>query len=392
MAVFIKEVWVSRYSISKHLKLIPLNIPHVPKASTQYVLESLRSRHQQGDGPFTVRASKSISELVGGGHVLLTPSCTHALEMASILADIGPGDEVILPSYTFTSAAVAVTKFGGTPVFVDIDSETKGIDAYQVRAAITPRTKAISWVNYAGVAPDIENLKLLAKEFDLLLIEDNAHGLGGTYNGNKLGSFGDFATQSFHATKNIQCGEGGALVINNPKYIERAEIIREKGTDRTRFIRGEINKYQWVDKGSSYLLADSLAAILLGQLENFEEIQKERQFIFDTYVNGLAGWGRENGFDLPFIYPGESHTAHMFYLIADKPEKRESLIDKLHNSGIQALFHYQSLAHSKEGARFAGDLSNYRNSQRMTNQLVRLPIFFQLGLENAEKIVKSVIS
>ena len=218
--------------------MIPFNVPYVPEASKRYVLEALESNHQQGDGPFTAKASKMVSDLVGGGHVLLTPSCTHALEMASMLANIGPGDEVILPSYTFTSAATAITKFGATPVFVDIEMETKGIDVNQVRDAITPRTRAISWVNYAGVPPDIEGLQSLAKEFNLLLIEDNAHGLGGSYKGKPLGSFGDFATQSFHATKNIQCGEGGALVINNPKYIERAEIIREKGTDRSRFVRG----------------------------------------------------------------------------------------------------------------------------------------------------------
>jgi dTDP-4-amino-4,6-dideoxygalactose transaminase len=257
--------------------LIPFNVPYVPEISKQYVLEALESNHQQGDGPFTEQASKIVSNLVGGGHVLLTPSCTHALEMASMLANFGPGDEVILPAYTFTSAATAVTKFGATPVFVDIERVTKGIDVNQVRESITPRTKAISWVNYAGVAPDIDELQRLAKEFDLLLVEDNAHGLGGSYKGKPLGSFGDFATQSFHATKNIQCGEGGAIVINNPKFIERAEIIREKGTDRSKFIRGEVQKYQWVDQGSSYLLAESLSAVLLGQLELFDEIQEYRR-------------------------------------------------------------------------------------------------------------------
>jgi dTDP-4-amino-4,6-dideoxygalactose transaminase len=258
-------------------KLIPFNKPYVPEVSKRYALEVLESNHQQGDGPFTARASKMVSNLVGGGHVLLTPSCTHALEMASMLGNIGPGDEVILPSYTFTSAATAVAKFGATPVFVDIEKETKGIDVNQVRDALTAKTKAVSWVNYAGVAPDIEGLQSLAKEFDLLLIEDNAHGLGGSYKGRPLGSFGDFATQSFHATKNIQCGEGGALVINAPHFIERAEIIREKGTDRKKYVNQEVQKYQWVDHGSSYLMAEVLAAQLLGQLENFEMIQKRRK-------------------------------------------------------------------------------------------------------------------
>jgi len=260
-------------------KLIPFNVPYVPDASKKYVLEALESNHQQGDGPFTGKASKMLSDFVGGGHVLLTPSCTHALEMASMLANIGPGDEVILPSYTFTSAATAITKFGATPIFVDVELDTKGIDVNKARDAITPRTKAISWVNYAGVAPDIEGLKVLSEEFNLILIEDNAHGLGGSYKGKPLGSFGDFATQSFHATKNIQCGEGGALVVNNPKFIERAEIIREKGTDRSKYTRGEVEKYQWVDQGSSYLLAETLTAILLGQLEFFDQIQESRRKI-----------------------------------------------------------------------------------------------------------------
>ena len=290
-------------------------MPYVPEESKKYVLEALESNHQQGDGPFTSKASKIVSNLVGGGHVLLTPSCTHALEMASMLANIGPGDEVILPAYTFTSAATAVTKFGATPVFVDIETETKGIDVSQVREAITPRTKAISWVNYAGVAPDIEGLQSLAKEFNLLLIEDNAHGLGGSYKGRPLGSFGDFATQSFHATKNIQCGEGGALVLNNSKYIDRAEIIREKGTDRSRFIRGEIQKYQWLDEGSSYLLAESLAAVLLGQLEEFSKIQEARESTIERYLIGTK-LIREK-FELPdeAIYSKPYGTSHMLSLI-----------------------------------------------------------------------------
>ena len=372
--------------------MIPLNIPYVPESSKRYALESLESNHQQGDGPFTRRASQLVSELVGGGHVLLTPSCTHALEMASMLAEIGPGDEVILPSFTFTSAATAVTKFGATPVFVDIDSRTKGIDVNQVREAITPKTRAISWVNYAGVAPEIESLQSLAVEFDLLLIEDNAHGLGGTYKGKQLGSFGDFATQSFHATKNIQCGEGGALVINNSKYIERAEIIREKGTDRTRFIRGEIQKYQWMDKGSSYLLADALAAILVGQLEAYAEIQAKRVKIFNKYASALLGWDKTNEIELPFLNPGELHSAHMFYLVTKSPEQRHALVEKLKLSGVQALFHYQSLAHSQEGRKYGANLSMLQISQKMSDNLVRLPIYFQLGTADVDRVIASLVN
>jgi dTDP-4-amino-4,6-dideoxygalactose transaminase len=372
--------------------LIPLNIPYVPEASKKYALEVLESSHQQGDGPFTKRASSKVSELTGGGHVLLTPSCTHALEMASMLSGIGPGDEVILPAYTFTSAATAVTKFGATPVFVDIESSTKGINIQQVHEAITPKTKAISWVNYAGIAPDVEGLQNLAHDFDLILIEDNAHGLGGNFKGKPLGSFGDFATQSFHASKNLQCGEGGALVINNQKFIERAEIIREKGTDRSKFIRGEIQKYQWVDHGSSYLLAENLAAILLGQLEQITEIQTRRDYIFNRYNQELCNWATENNLELNFTRTSDVHTAHMFYLVAETQLTRDLLIQKLHRLGIQASFHYQSLADSIMGSKYRSLIKPLQISQRMSSQLLRLPLYFGLDEENQSRVIGGLVS
>lgn len=371
--------------------MIPFNVPFVSETSKQYVLEALSSRHQQGDGPFTAKSSKIVSDLVGGGHVLLTPSCTHALEMASMLANLGPGDEVILPSYTFTSAATAVTKFGATPVFVDIEVETKGIDVNQVREAITPRTKAISWVNYAGVAPDIEGLQVLAQEFNLILIEDNAHGLGGSYKGKPLGSFGDFATQSFHATKNIQCGEGGALVINNKRFIERAEIIREKGTDRSKFMRGEVQKYQWVDQGSSYLLAESLASILLGSLELFTEIQAGREHISNTYSTQLRSWARAIGYELQGQVKSEINSAHMFYIVSESQESRDNFIGYLGKQGIQSMFHYQSLADSKQGKAFKGAASVSINSQKMSNLLLRLPLYPSMKAEDLEFVVGKVL-
>jgi dTDP-4-amino-4,6-dideoxygalactose transaminase len=373
-------------------QLIPFNVPYVSEASKQYVLEALASRHQQGDGPFTAKASKIVSDLVGGGHVLLTPSCTHALEMASMLANLGPGDEVILPSYTFTSAATAVTKFGATPVFVDIEMETKGIDVNQVREAITPRTKAISWVNYAGVAPDVEGLQSLAKEFNLILIEDNAHGLGGTFKGKPLGSFGDFATQSFHATKNIQCGEGGALVINNRRFIERAEIIREKGTDRSKFIRGEVQRYQWVDQGSSYLLAESLAAILLGSLEKFTEIQAGRELISDSYRNKLNNWARTNDYHLQGQIKSEINSAHMFYIVSKSQKSRDNFIEYLKEQGIQSMFHYQSLADSKQGKAFKKTSSVSINAQKMSNELLRLPLYPSMNTDDLEFVVDKVLN
>ena len=364
--------------------MIPLNVPFVPDKSKQYVLEALEGNHQQGDGIFTARVSKMVSDLVGGGHVLLTPSCTHALEMASMLANLGPGDEVIMPSFTFTSAATAVSKFGAIPVFVDIDMETKGIDVNQVREAITLKTKAISWVNYAGVAPDLGGLQSVAKEFNLLLIEDNAHGLGGTYKGKALGSFGDFSTQSFHATKNIQCGEGGALVINNKKYIDRAEIIREKGTDRSKFFRGEVNKYQWMDQGSSYLLAESLAAILLGQLEIFEYIQTKRQNAFTKYgkidLTDSVSSNIIKGFQV----------SHMFFLQFEKPKDMASVKLGLNEKGVGAASHYQPLHLSKFGKQFSNNIPKNSNTTKISSTILRFPLWPGLTeLELIEVIEKA---
>jgi len=311
--------------------------------------------------------------------------------MASMLANLGPGDEVILPSYNFTSAATAVTKFGATPVFVDIEMDTKGINVNQVRNAITSKTKAISWVNYAGVAPEIQVLQGLAKDFDLLLIEDNAHGLGGTYKGKPLGSFGDFATQSFHATKNIQCGEGGALVLNNPKYIERAEIIREKGTDRSKYFRGEVQKYQWVDQGSSYLLAETLAAQLLGQLENFAQIQERREKIFQRYSESLIGWSKLSGYDLHFAKKEDVHTAHMFYLVAENRDLRDRLINQLDILAIKSTFHYQSLATSKKGRTYYSKPGVLPVSELMSNRLLRLPLHYSLNEKEQDLVIEAVL-
>jgi len=352
--------------------MIPFNKPFVPEASKKYVMDALESNHQQGDGPFTKRASKIVSDLVGGGHVLLTPSCTHALEMASMLGNFGPGDEVILPSFTFTSAATAVTKFGATPVFVDIDPVTKGIDANQVAEAVTDKTVAISWVNYAGVAPDIEALQSISKAHDLLLIEDNAHGLGGLYKGKPLGSFGDFATQSFHATKNIQCGEGGAIVVNSPKYIERAEIIREKGTDRSKFVRGEVQKYQWVDHGSSYLLSEAQAAILLGQLEKFRWIQIQRNLIWQLYANVFMEVKSPHFNLMPEI---GAQVAHMYYIEFQNSEEATETQRSLLKNGIETNFHYQDLSKSKAGKAFSKEYNENPKSLKTSNTLLRLPMW-----------------
>ena len=365
--------------------LIPFNVPYVPQRSQRYVMESINSEHLHGDGEYTQKASRIIKELVGGGSVLLTPSCTHALEMASMLAGIGPGDEVILPSYTFPSAATAVTKFGGIPVFVDIDAKSKFIDLEQVKSAINKKTKAISWVNYAGVTGDIKDLIEIAHNNHLLLIEDNAHGLGGVHELGNLGSFGDFSVLSFHGTKNVQCGEGGALVINNSDYFDRAEIIREKGTDRRRFIRGEVQKYQWVDLGSSYLLAEPLAAMLLGQLEEFDSIQESRKQIWGVYYKALKD---KEVLEIPNLYLTElENVAHMFYFEVKNPSLRNQILDESERRGIKINAHYQPLHNSKAGMKFGRAQYTYENSIMTSRNLLRLPLYRDLQESQAQEVI-----
>ena len=368
--------------------MIPFNKPFVPDASKRYAIDALESDHQQGDGPFTAEASKMVSQLVGGAHVLLTPSCTHALEMASMLGNFGPGDEVILPSYTFTSAATAITKFGATPVFVDIDPVSKCIDVNQVADAITEKTVAVSWVNYAGLTPDIDGLRNLASAKKLILVEDNAHGLGGTYKGRPLGSFGDFATQSFHATKNIQCGEGGAIVVNNPKYIDRAEIIREKGTNRKNFFKGEVKKYTWVDQGSSYLMAEVCAAILLGQLENFESIQNVRERNWTKYAVDLKNISST----ISVLEHPERNVAHMFAIICESEKAKESLRETLLNFGIHTTSHYEPLDKSVAGKHFGRTISSNLNADQFSKTILRLPLWSTLMDGEIDFVIDKVMN
>jgi dTDP-4-amino-4,6-dideoxygalactose transaminase len=373
--------------------MIRFSCPSVSEVSTAYALDALNSDHHHGDGPYTAKAEERISKIAGGGRAVLTPSCTHALEMASMLIDLGPGDEVLIPSYTFTSAATATTKFGATPVFVDSQKDSPNLDLNLVEKAITPNTKAISWVNYAGQPPNIDGIKELASEYDLVLIEDNAHGLGGSYKEKPLGSFGDFATQSFHATKNIQCGEGGALIINNEKYLERAEIIREKGTNRKNFSKGEVKKYTWVDQGSSYLLAEVCAAILLGQLEDFENIQRIRQDNWRQYFEKLNKFA--NVFTvLKFT---EINVAHMFALLFKNESARDFVKQSLHDLGVQATSHYEPLDRSPAGIKFGRTSGPTFNADRFSKTILRLPLWSRsmdqeiLGITNSiEKIVSEM--
>lgn len=360
---------------------IPFNIPYMPIESKNYLLQALDGNYQNSDAYFTMKASEEISKLVGGGHVLLTPSCTHALELASMLINLSPGDEVILPSYTFTSAAIAVTKFGATPVFVDIDLETKCIDLNTVSALVTNKTKAISWVNYAGNAPEMEIIAKIANAFDLFLIEDNAHSLGAKYKGKPLGSFGDFATQSFHSSKNIQCGEGGALIINNSKFIDRARIIRDKGTNRSKFLEGKVEKYKWVDHGSSYLLAEYLAAILLGQLENFEQIQDIRKGIYSKYIEKLSiPKGVRRIGDNSNIY-------HMLSIEFTSKALLNNFEKGMKNFNISTATHYEPLHLSPMGQKYKSNIPKNSISQQVANTLTRMPLYPDLLNFDLKKII-----
>jgi dTDP-4-amino-4,6-dideoxygalactose transaminase len=355
--------------------MILFNKPFVPTASIEYSRKVLNSIHQQGDGTYTEQVQERLAEIMRGGKSLLTPSCTHALEMASMLIDLKPGDEVILPSYTFTSAALAITKFGATPVFVDIDRDTKGINVEEVKKAITTKTRAISWVNYAGVPPSLKEIVSLAKSHDLFLIEDNAHGLGGGSLDEPLGTMGDFSTHSFHATKNIQCGEGGSLTVNNPDLFERAMIIREKGTDRRKFLNGEVQKYQWIEKGSSYLLAESLAAILLGQLEIFSWIQGQRSELWKKYFDFFQDRVEPKYYRLPFQPVGMINSFHMFYLEFANAAERSAFSLAATRTGIQTTFHYVPLHSSLGGVRYGTSMGNFEITNSVSSTLLRFPLY-----------------
>ena len=365
--------------------LIAFNKPYTSTKSREYIQKVLEGNHLHGDGVYSKNSEQMISEKVGGGKVLLTPSCTHALEMASMLLNLSPGDEVIMPTYTFTSGATALTKFGATPVFVDIEEKSKGINVDQIVPAITPRTKAISWVNYAGLAPEIDKIQRIASDHGLFLIEDNAHGLGGSYKGKALGSFGDLATQSFHGTKNIQCGEGGALVVNNLKLIERAEIIREKGTDRSKFLRGDIQKYQWIDHGSSYLLAEPLAAMLQGNLESFNEIQSLRLEIWNHYYEALKNDSR---YELNFKPHSElENVAHIFYLIVKNPRHYDRVLERARGERIQLTSHYQPLHNSVAGVKYGRGSLDYPNAINFSRSILRLPLHPSLSKKEISQII-----
>lgn len=368
---------------------VPFNKPSLVGNEIKYVRDAVRRGQLAGDGTYTERCCKLLKQQVGAPSVLLTHSCTAALEMAAMLCDLGPGDEVILPSFTFVSTANAVVLRGATPVFVDISASTLCLDPDAVASAITPKTRAIFAVHYAGFPADMERLSALANAHDLFLIEDAAQALGSTYKGQQAGSFGDAATFSFHETKNVISGEGGALVVNRPDWIERAEIIREKGTNRSQFFRGAVDKYTWVDVGSSYLPGELIAAFLLAQIETQEFIRTRRLSVFETYFEAFEKLAEQRQIGMPKTPPHCEGNGHMFYLLMDSLNARTKFIEYMKRHGIVTPFHYVPLHSSPGGRKYGRTSGDLSVTDRISDTLVRLPMFFDLG-SDVEAVIEVV--
>lgn len=356
-----------------------------------YVRDAVAKKHISGAGIYTKKCNKIFEKKFSIKKSILATSCTHALEAVSILLNIKPGDEVILPSYTFVSTANAFVLNGAKPVFIDIRRDTLNMDENLLKTLITKKTKAIIPVHYAGVSCELNTILEIAKENHIHVIEDNAHGLFGKYKEKFLGTFGTFSTQSFHETKNITCGEGGSLFVNDDKYIERAEIIFDKGTDRQNFLRKQVNKYSWVDNGSSYRLADLLAAFLYGQLECSEKIQKKRKNIWLKYHLLLETWAIENNVQLPYIPSHCKSSYHMFYLIMPNRKSRDKLINWLNKNKINSVFHYIPLHKSKMSKKFGWDRSKCPITVEISERIIRLPMFYNLRMKEIEYIVDKIL-
>lgn len=369
---------------------IAFNVPTLAGNELSYLNQAIQAQHISGDGIFTKRASQLLEETLGVPKVMLTTSCTHALEMAAILLDIQPGDEVIVPSFTFVSTVNAFVLRGARPVFSDVRPDTLNMDERQLEALITPRTKAIVPVHYAGVGCEMDEICAIAERHNVAVVEDNAHGLYGKYKGRYLGTFGTFATQSFHETKNFSCGEGGALLINDRRYIEQAEIIREKGTNRSRFFRGQVDKYTWVDVGSSYLPSDMLAAYLFAQLEARDAIQQKRQAIWHYYQTHLQEWAEERQVQMPQVPTHCEQSYHMYYLLLPTLEERTAFIDHLKAQGIQSVFHYLPLHTAQMGNSFGWQTGDCPVTEAVSDQLVRLPFHHKLDEAALARIVQAI--
>ena len=370
---------------------IPFNKPYLTGKEMHYIYQAVYSGKISGNGEFTQKCQNFFEEKYGFKKTLLTTSCTDALEMCAILADIKPGDEVIVPSYTFVSTALAFVRQGAKIVFADSRKDHPGINEDSIEDLITPKTKAIVPVHYAGVACDMDKIMVLANKYNLLVIEDAAQAIDSYYKGTPLGSIGHLATFSFHETKNINSGEGGMLAINDERFINRSEIIWEKGTNRAEFFRGEVNKYGWKDVGSSFLPSDIIAAYLWAQLENLQDIQQKRMNIWKEYYEGLKEWASFKNIQLPVIPSYATNNAHMFYLVCRSHDQRTKLMETLKNNRIHSVFHYISL-HKSEFYKEKNDGRDLRNSDIYTDRLLRLPLYYELETDEAKRICEIICS
>jgi dTDP-4-amino-4,6-dideoxygalactose transaminase len=369
---------------------IPFNRPYFTGREPEHIRTCLEQGHISGDGPLTLRCQALLEEILEAPTVLLTTSCTHALELAAMLLDVGPGDDVVLPSYTFVSTANAFVLRGARPVFVDIVPDTLNLDPVHLETLVSERTSAIVPVHYAGIGCDMPAILDIAARHGSSVVEDAALGLFSRSDERYLGTFGRLATFSFHETKSYSAGEGGAIVVNDESLVERAEILREKGTNRSKFFRGEVDKYTWVDAGSSYLPSDIIAALLFAQLEAREEIRAMRNHIWDRYRAGLEPWAKEHGVRLPHVPLNAEPVPAMFYVVLPSEASRRRVIDALKHRGILAVFHYVPLHLSPMGRRFGGEPGQLPVTEDVSERILRLPFYNELRDDDVDEIVDIV--
>jgi dTDP-4-amino-4,6-dideoxygalactose transaminase len=370
--------------------VIPFNHSSICGREFDYIHQAIETGQIAGDQTFSKKCHALLEEALGVQKALATTSCTHALEMAALLLEFGPDDEVIVPAFTFVSTPNAFVSHGGKPVFCDVRPDTLNLDETKLEALITPRTKAIVPVHYAGVGCEMDEINAIASRHGVTVVEDNAHGLFGKYKGRWLGTLAPLAAQSFHETKNITCGEGGALLINDERFLERAEIIREKGTNRARFFRGQVDKYSWVDVGSSYVMSDVLAAFLYAQLESWKVIQARRKALWERYDEHLADWCRERGIRRPVVPDHCEQAWHMYYLLMPSLDERTAFIQRLRAQGIWAVFHYLPLHLSEYAQRWGGKAGDCPVTENVSDRLVRLPFYTSMKEEEQLQVIRAL--
>jgi len=369
---------------------IPFNVPYATGAEYEYIREAIANAHVSGNGPFTRRCTERLERELGSGRVLLTHSCTGALEMAVLLAEVGPGDEVVMPSFAFPSLPNAVALRGGVPVFVDIRADTLNLDEALVADAITDRTRVLAPIDYAGVGAELDTFVVLARKHELVVIEDAAQGYGAFYGGAPVGTKADVACLSFHETKNVMCGEGGALLVNRPDWVERAEVIQEKGTNRRQFFRGQVDKYSWVDLGSSYLVSDIGAGFLWAQLEQAREITAKRLELWHVYHEALEDLEDTGRLRRPVVPDNCSHNAHMYYVLLAADDDRDRFIEQLARAGVNAVSHYVPLHSSPAGLRYGRVQGSLDVTDDVSERLVRLPLWVGMSADDAGRVADVV--